>query len=375
MKPVIITNLTAYRPEEVIDNHQIENDFLEVARTEINEFSFFEEKEVPAHFKHYGTHLEQLKRRGIADPIFHKVGIESRHTVNKKMVASDLAIEAGKELLKQVSLDPNTKTVVIAGTSSAEDRWPSVASKSIMGLGLTPENGFAKIAAYDISAACSSWFFAIDDAHTKIRSGSFKNGLVFSSDTMTSLVHKYDKSRILFGDGATASYLQIENPRSTGFRINATDIATFAQMPKDVHYPTNIAIDVEDEKRRNRMNLNGGKVYKAGIEYSAIFIENYLRTNGISLEEFDYIIPHQSNGSMLSALESRLNLGVNKYGKSKMISNIRHTGNTAASSIPLCLFDFAASDHFKHGDRILMCSFGAGYTLGLVDVEYKAAKQ
>ena len=287
------------------------------------------------------------------------------------MTASDMAIKAGKELLDGLVINPDEKTAFIAGTLSAEDRWPPLAAKTMWGLGLTKEKGYGRITAYDKGAACSGWTFAIEDARIKLLSGIYKKAIIISSDVMTQLVYKYDSSRMLFGDGATAAFLEIETSESTGFRITDTDTVTYAQMPKEVYYPTELAIDLEDEKTRNRMNLQGEKVYKAGVGYSATFIEEYLHRNNLQLEDFDYVIPHQANGSMLSSLEERLSLGFNKYGLKKLLSNIKTNGNTAASSIPLCLFDFEESKQFKNGDRILMCSFGAGYTLGIVDVEYK----
>lgn len=375
MKNVILTKLTSYRPEKILTNEEIEADFLSHAKNEIENTLDASGRSEVVRFENYGTYLEQLKRGGkgepLEDPIFEKVGIKSRHTVDGKMTASDMAIEAGKDLLKKVSLNSNEKMAIIAGTLSAEDRWPSLAAKTIRGLGLTQENDFNRVVAYDIAAACSGWTFGIDDARIKLLSGAYKRAIVFSSDLMTQLVHKYDSSRILFGDGATAALLEVDTPESKGFRIINTDIITYAQMPKDVHYPTELALDVEDEKTRNRINLKTKKVYKAGVEYSASFIEDYLNRNNLKLEEFDYIIPHQANGSMLSSLEERLKFGLNKYGLKKLLSNIKTNGNTAASSIPLCLFDFEQLAYFKDEDRILMCSFGAGYTLGIVDVEYK----
>jgi 3-oxoacyl-[acyl-carrier-protein] synthase-3 len=375
MKHAILTKLTAYRPKSILTNEEIERDFIHVAKNEIEEVLGSNGKSEITYFENYGTYLEQLKRGGkgqpLKNPIFEKVGIQSRHTVDGKMTASDMAIKAGKDLLQGFTINPDDKMVAIGGTLSAEDRWPSLAAKTMRGLGLTEENGYDRIAAYDTGAACSGWTFGMDDARIKLLSGIYKKAIVFSSDLMTQLVYKYDSSRILFGDGATAALIEVETPESTGFRIIDTDIATYAQIPKDVYYPTELALDIEDEKTRNRMNLNAKRVYDAGVGYSASFIEKYLNRNGLRLEEFDYVIPHQANGSMLSSLKERLNLGSNKYGLKKLLSNIKTNGNTAASSIPLCLFDFEESKQFKNGDRILMCSFGAGYTLGIVDVEYK----
>jgi 3-oxoacyl-[acyl-carrier-protein] synthase-3 len=187
---------------------------------------------------------------------------------------------------------------------------------------------------------------------------------------MTKFVHPTDKTRIIFGDGATAIKIEKENDKENkkGFRILRTDIVTYATDPQNVHYPTEIQKNATEDQRL-RMNLRGGEVYRAGVGLSESFIRKYLEENNIDLEEIDYVIPHQANGSMLESLDEVLALGKNKYGESKLLSNIETTGNTAASSIPLCLFDFQQQGKFKNGDRILMCSFAAGYALGIVEVE------
>jgi 3-oxoacyl-[acyl-carrier-protein] synthase III len=83
------------------------------------------------------------------------------------------------------------------------------------------------------------------------------------------------------------------------------------------------------------------------------------------------VIPHQSNERMLKKLEEKLKLGKNKHGKDKIMSNIENVGNTVASSTPLCLFDYWQQGIIKNGDKILMLSFGAGYTLGIVELVAK----
>lgn len=340
---LIITEIDISRPVEVIDNKELEQDL----------------KDTYAYLK---ENTESI------DPIFDKVGIKTRPTVRKNQTATDLAVEATKKLLEKNPLNPNEKTLFITGTLSAEDRWPSSASKTLERLNLTKENGFDKLTAFDISAACSGWTYGIEIASAMIESKGFDSAVVISTDTMTRLVNKYDKSRIVFGDGATALSLRKEKSGMKGFRILNTSTITYPQNPKHVRYPTELSLDAE-ENEMLRMNLRGGEVYRAGVGYSADFINQYLHENNINIKKIDYIIPHQANGSMLKSLAEKMQLGKNKYGQDKILSNIENTGNTAASSIPLCLFDFYKEGKFKNKDRILMCSFGAGYTLGIVDVE------
>lgn len=346
---LIITGIEEYRPEKIIDNKQLEKELTE-----------HEDKS-----KHYKYLVENPD---LEDPIYQKVGIKNRPTVDKDEATTDMSVKATEKLLEKNPLDPQEKNLILVGTLSNEHRYPSVAAKTMDRLHLNQEKGFEKTVGFDIGAACSGWTYGIETASAMMVAKGYMSAVVISSDTMTQLVNKHDKSRIVFGDGATALMIKKETIGMKGFRILDTEIVTYPQDLKDVMFPTELALDTE-EKEKMRMNLRGGDVYRAGVNYSADFINRYLKERELSLENIDYIIPHQANGSMLKSLAEKLQVTKNKYGEEKVLSNIENTGNTAASSIPLALFDFKQKGQFKNGDRILMCSFGAGYTLGIVDVE------
>ncbi len=341
---LIITGLEIAKPNSTIGNSELEEDLKDT-------YKYLQ-----------GNH-------GKTDPIFEKVGIKNRHSVMNSMTATDLSVEAGKKLMEKYPLNNEDKMLVITGTMSAEDRLPSSAAKTLERLNLTRENGYNKITAFDVSAACSGWTYGIEIAEAMLISKGYMSAIVFSSDTMTRLVDKKDKSRVLWGDAATASLIEREKEGSKGFRILKTDTVTYAVDTRNIRYPTELSLDSTPEEK-NKMNLKGGEVYKSGVEYSAEFIKKYLKENNIDIKDIDYVIPHQSNKSMLDSLNEVLNLGKNKYGEEKMLINIENVGNTGASSAPLCLFDFKEKGMFKNGDKILMCSFGAGYTIGIVEVEF-----
>lgn len=346
---LIITEIQDYRPEGNIDNEKLEKELTEHTDKK-KRYKYLEEN----------TDLE--------DPIFEKVGIKNRPTVGNKERATDMGVKATAKLFEKTQLNPKEKNLVIVATLSNEDMYPSIASKIMRRLEIGKERGFEKTVGFDIGAACAGWTIAIDDAYAHMVAKGYMAAVVVSTDTMTVLVDKYDKSRIVFGDGATALMMRKEEEGMKGFRILGTDKVTYPQPLENVRFPTPIALNAK-ESEKSRMNLRGGDVYRDGVGYSANFINQYLEENNINLEEIDYVIPHQANGSMLKSLAERLGIDKNKYGQDKMLSNIENTGNTAASSIPLCLFDFQQQGKFKDGDRILMCSFGAGYTLGIVEVE------
>ncbi len=319
------------------------------------------------------------------DRIYQKVGIKERRTVVDDMTSTDMAGYALKKLLDKDPVLKDEKIMLAVGTVLNEDRYPSVAAKLMERLGITMEHGYHfENSGFDIGAACSGWTYGVHTAAAQLLArgylaeSPYDKVFVVTADTVTRILKRHDAdTRILFGDAATASVIKHEQEGMTGFKILRTSISTIAKDTEkskdtdDVSMPTELSLKAKG-KDINSMVMNGKKVYVHGREYTSNFFLEYCKKYNISPDEIDYFIPHQSNQKMLDSMnENFLKLGKNKYGEEKMLSNIEMVGNTVASSTPLCLFDFWKKGHFKNGDRVLLCSFGAGYTLGIVDLECK----
>lgn len=362
---VIITDLEAFVPENKLDNEQL---YEELKDTE------------------YANKPRKDGTKNLQGPedIERKVGITERNIASKDQSSTDLAEEAGRKLLERSPLDPREKVLLLAGGITAEYRTPSIASDLLYRLNISPEGGFDKfaMAGHDVGAACPGWVYALNDARASLILGDCLVAMVFSTDTMSKVLKPESGERILFGDGATAAKLKMEKEGDRGFRINKIVKWSPPVDPKTLRIPTSIAPEllvteqdsqetIEDKlARRDAFDIDGPKVYEIGIEYASSFVRNYLEENGLTLEDFDYVVPHQANGRMLDVLEDQFQFGFNKHGKQKMLRNIQTVGNTASSSIPLVLYDFKEAGTFQNGDRILTFSFGAGFTLGIADFEY-----
>ncbi len=355
---LIITDIETYLPEKILTNKDLEEQLL-------------------------GTYpkLEEGDRK---DRIFEKVGIKERRTVDGKMGSTDMAEIVTRKLLEKTPVQKGEKVLIGVGTVLNEDRYPSVAAKLMERLKLTVEEGhrFDNVG-FDIGAACSGWTYGIHTAAATMLAGGYfaetpyDKSVIVTSDTVTRILKRHDAdTRILFGDAATASMLQRENKENMkGFRLLRSSIGTIAKSTErskdteDVAMPTELSLAYEGGDI-NTMVMNGKRVYIHGREYTSNFFHAYCEVYNINPDDIDYFIPHQSNQKMLDSMNSQfLKLGKNKYGEEKMLSNIENVGNTVASSTPLCLFDFWKRGQFKNGDRIILCSFGAGYTLGIVDLE------
>lgn len=366
---IILTNLSAHLPETVLTNEDLAAD------------KAFQES-------------QWAKKQGdtnLVEAVSYRTGgIEARHISGPNETSADLAVHAVTKLLEQVHLDPNKFTLVVVGSLSPAYRTPAISAETSKRTGMTKENGFGSdvIAFVDTMAACSSWIYSLDNIHAKLLRDGNMVAIAISTDTMSKFLKPDSRERILFGDGATAALVKRETVGDKGFRIIRTQVGGDATDIDRVKIPTAIAPEVvpqdtDTEEERlvkaaaiETFHLDAGDVYRSGVDYQVDFIQKYLKKNNLNLDDFDYIVPHQANGNMLDSLGERLaaesGLGPNKYGEDKILRNLESVGNTAASSIPLALHHFEQAKKFKNGDRILAISFGAGYTLGIVDFQYVA---
>ncbi|MBK9352803.1 MAG: hypothetical protein IPN09_02155 [Bacteroidetes bacterium] len=162
-----------------------------------------------------------------------------------------------------------------------------------------------------------------------------------------------------FGDGAAAILVERATENDLYF-LNKTKTVCVTDNIDDITYYSSLSKDFDE-----RIQLSGSKVYRNGTSLTIDFTKQYLSENNLSITDFDYFIFHQSNFRMLNEISSSL-----KIPSKKMLINLDKVGNTASASIPLCLAQFKDKNTFKKGDRILLCSFGAGYSLAIADFNW-----
>lgn len=340
MNKVIISELAAYLPESVVTNEEL----VEIYPT----------IELKPGLVIQNTPQEILKRCGIIE----------RRSVRGKMNSSDMAVEAIKNLSVKANIDLNQVDAIIVATCLPDNYFPSTAAVVLHKLGLRNCTG------WDVNAACSGFTYAMDLAKSKLREpGSrMRKIIVVSSDVVSKALDKYNyKTGILFGDAAVAALVEMDTPNLSGFRVLDTTNKVVIDHVGDVYLPTPFGLlegaNWNDDKQP--FKLDGEEVYKNGVKFTCEFIKEYCDDFQVSLDDIDYVIPHQANERMITKLRKKLGLG------DRLLSNIKYVGNTVASSVPLCLNEFKEKGYFTKGDRILLCSFGAGYTLGMVDIEVK----
>jgi 3-oxoacyl-[acyl-carrier-protein] synthase-3 len=286
--------------------------------------------------------------------IFRKTGIKERLYVDENVTTSDIVCNAVNDLLKNTSKSIEEIGCIIVGTLTPDYFFPSTAVCAINQLKAKNAWGF------DLSAACSGFCYGLATATAMIQQGTLCNVIVCGADRMSSTLNSFDyKTAVLFGDGAGAVLVEATNDNDK-YIIKGNLCKVVADNLEDVYFKTPFnTSDWSHEK----FELEGGKVYRSGVEFMAKIIQQYLQENDLSFDDFDHIVPHQSNMNMLNDTAKLLQISIDKFK-----INIKDVGNTGGASIPICLSQCIKDGEIKKGDRLLLVSFGAGYTVSIIDL-------
>jgi len=288
--------------------------------------------------------------------ILERTGIRERHIADKGVAASDLAVEAVKNLVKSHPVDLQQIDVIVVGTVTPDMMYPSTACLVQHKLGIEHTWGF------DVSAGCSGFLYALDAGIQFIESGRHKKVLAIGSDVNSSMVNYVDRAVcIIFGDGAGAVLLEPAEEGEDGIIDYEAQIegagGAFLYMPGGGSL--NPASHETVDKKMHYIHQDGKQVFKYAVKKMAEMTERVLQRNGLTGADVDCFIAHQANERIITATADRL-----KMPMEKVIINIDRYGNTTAGTIPLAMQSAIEEGKLKKGDVVLLAAVGAGFTSG-----------
>lgn len=285
--------------------------------------------------------------------IYKRTGIKERRYTDEGVYTTQIIAETVKKLLENTGKKLDEIDCLLVGTLTPDYFFPSTAVSVINKLEMKQAWGF------DLSAACSGFCYGVSIAKAMIDQGNIKNAIVCGAERMSATLNGFDyKTGILFGDGAGA--VLIERTSETKEVILGTLCKVEADDLNDVYYKTPFS---SSDWINEKFELAGTKVYKHGVQLTVDLINEYIKGAGTNLSSYNFIVPHQANLRMLKEIAEGLGLPVDKF-----LINIEKVGNTGGASIPICLSEMHISGKLRKGDRILLCSFGSGYTVSIVDL-------
>jgi 3-oxoacyl-[acyl-carrier-protein] synthase-3 len=282
--------------------------------------------------------------------ITDRTGIKARRVSSAEIATSDLAIPAAQKAIKDAGIDPLELDLIIAGTCTPDTLFPSLATM------IQHQVGAKNAAAFDVSAACSGFNFALTVANNFIENGTYKKILVVGADTLTKYLDWTDRGTcILFGDGAGAVVLAAAND---GAGIQNSFLKAEGEGGKFLVMPGGGSRDPENKNGRF-IKMQGQDVFKFAVRVLEEAILKVIEPAGLKLSDINLLIPHQANKRIINHVMKKFHLT-----EDQVFVNLQNYGNTSAASIPIAIDEAKRAGRMKPGDNVVIVGFGAGLTCG-----------
>ena len=290
-----------------------------------------------------------------------RTGIRQRHIANEDESTASLARDAALNALQVANLNPSDIELIIVSTSSPEHIFPATACLVQDRIGATHAGAF------DLSAACSGFIFALNMATQAIRSGSIKNAVVIGSETLSRFVDWEDRNTcILFGDGAGAFVLQAgDEPGGLLTAVMKSDGSggDLLSLPAGGSFMPASAETVLN--KQHTIHMNGREVFRFATRVIVQATREALASAHVKIDDVQLVIPHQANLRIIEAAMKGLEIPIEQC-----FINIERYGNTSTASIPIATCEAIQQGRLQSGDNTVFVGFGAGLTWGAALVRW-----
>jgi 3-oxoacyl-[acyl-carrier-protein] synthase-3 len=288
--------------------------------------------------------------------IMSRTGIKERRIAAEGEATSDLATKAALRAMEAAGVTAEEIDLIIVGTISPDTFFPSTACHVQRNLGAV------KAVAFDVSAACAGFLYAMQIARQFINGGTRKTALIIGADKLSGMVNWQDRNTcVLFGDGAGAAILTAKDPGDGDpSGVLSSVMASDGRLTDILSVPgggSAIPITPDNaDQRLNTIHMQGREVFKAAVKYTLEACEQVIERAGLKAEDIALIIPHQSNVRIVDAIRERLGLP-----PERAFLNLHKYGNTSGAAVAIALDEAVRSGVVKKGDNILLVAFGAGF--------------
>lgn len=288
--------------------------------------------------------------------IMQRIGIRERRILKGEgLGCSDLGEKAVKGLLKKTDTSADEVDLLICATVTGDMQFPATANIISDKVGI--KNAFS----FDLGAACSGFLFALQTAAAYVETGKFKKVIVVGADKMSAITDYTDRTTCpLFGDAAGAVLLE---PTTEDYGIIDYIFRVDGSGRKYLYLKAGGSVRPAShetvEAKEHFIFQEGQVVFKFAVSNMADIAVEIMERNNLKSEDIAWLVPHQANLRIIDATGRRMGLT-----PEKIMVNIEKYGNTTAATIPLCLWEYES--RLKKGDKIILASFGGGFTWGSV---------
>ncbi|MEL7190278.1 MAG: beta-ketoacyl-ACP synthase III [Pseudomonadota bacterium] len=292
--------------------------------------------------------------------IVERTGIRQRHIAGDDETTASLATQAARAALQDANVDASEIGLIVLATATPDNTFPATATKVQNALGC---NGGV---AFDVAAVCSGFLYALATADSLLRTGTAQKAIVIGAETFSRILDWDDRTTcVLFGDGAGAVVL--EAPKTAGLQpsVEADKAAPSGILASKLHADGAqhdlLYVDGGPSTTQTvgHLRMKGREVFRHAVVNLAEVLGEVIEDAGVSVDEIDWIVPHQANARILDATAKKLGIPAEK-----VIMTVQDHANTSAASVPLALDTARRDGRIKKGDLIMLEAMGGGFTWG-----------
>jgi 3-oxoacyl-[acyl-carrier-protein] synthase-3 len=287
--------------------------------------------------------------------IIERTGIKERRIIGDNETVATMGAQAALKAIEAAGIDKNSIDMIVMATTSAARALPSAACE------VQRELDMPGIPAFDVAAACAGFCYALSIADQYVKSGMAKRVLVIGADCLSRLMSPEDRSMvILFGDAAGAVILEAsEEPGILSTHIHADG------KYSELLYVDNPIRGVEASVHNSWGAMKGNEVFKVAVTRLSEVVEQTLAANNMDKSQIDWLVPHQANLRIISAVARKLDMSMDQ-----VVINLDRYGNTSAATVPTALDEAVRDGRIQRGQTILLEAFGSGFAWASALIRY-----
>jgi 3-oxoacyl-[acyl-carrier-protein] synthase-3 len=287
--------------------------------------------------------------------IIERTGIKERRIIGDNETVATMGAQAALKAIESAGIDKNSIDMIVMATTSAARALPSAACE------VQRELDIPGIPAFDVAAACAGFCYALSIADQYVKGGMAKRVLVIGADCLSRLMSPEDRSMvILFGDAAGAVILEAsEEPGILSTHIHADG------KYSELLYVDNPIRGDEASVHNSWGAMKGNEVFKVAVTRLSEVVEQTLAANQMDKSQIDWLVPHQANLRIISAVARKLDMSMDQ-----VVINLDRYGNTSAATVPTALDEAVRDGRIQRGQTILLEAFGSGFAWASALIRY-----
>ncbi len=340
---VYVNAISYYLPEKFLDNETIIKEFYE--------------------------HAGEIDNSVTAQSLFEQCGVKKRYVSHVDESSKILGNKAAENLFSEWKIDRSSIEYLIFVSDALEYKGPTTACVMQHDLQLNQT-----VAAIDVLHGCTGWIYGLSLARAVIEMGLVNNVLVVTADTPTKVIHPSDVDiRGIFSDAGAATFIS-NSKMDNGINTSIGDFTfgTDGKGEKSLFVDRSGTEDPADAKWLSqyenlppkqllggRLHMDSAKIFLFAFRRVPQLVKAILAKHEMEIDDIDFFVFHQANGTMLEFLRKRM-----KIPKEKFIISIENIGNTVSATIPIAMKEMVDDDLIKPGNKILVAGFGIGFSWG-----------